>query len=49
MFTSMKQKKEEEKIEARKKIGLTEQPIDIKDSSKDPTTRFVENPLIYAK
>ena len=49
LYTSLKQKREVEKIEARKRIGLSEKHIDIKDSSNDPTTRYVSDPQIISK
>ena len=38
---SQKAIKEAKKAEARKNIGLTENFVDIKDSSKDPTLAYV--------
>lgn len=46
---NIKELKEQKLIEARQSVGLLPQFIDIKDSSRDPTLAYVENPAIVSK
>lgn len=48
-FTSINQRKEEEKQEARRKAGLEATITHVKNTEKDPTIKFVEDPKIYSK
>lgn len=48
-YTSINQRKEEEKRDARKKAGLEETITHVKDTNKDPSIGFVENPKLYSK
>lgn len=45
----MKQIKHDQLLENRAKCGLTEQFVDIKDSSKDPGLNYVQKPSIASK
>ena len=47
--TSIDQRIEENRRNARRKAGLIEEHVDIKIRSKDPTTKFIEKPKIYSK
>ncbi len=47
--SSIKQIKEEERLQARIKNGLDSKPSDIKDVYNDPTTSYVENPPAKSK
>lgn len=42
----MKAMKEQKKMDARVSVGLEPKFVDIKDSSKDPSLGYVENPKI---
>ena len=48
-FTSIQQRRENDKHEARKKAELTNVMQDQKDEVKAPSLAFVENPKIAAK
>lgn len=48
-YTSINQRKEEERQEARKKAGLDPTITHVKDLTKDPTTQFVHNPKLASK
>jgi hypothetical protein len=48
-YTSINQKKEEDKCNARKKAGLTDTLVDIKVTSKDPTLNYIQNPTVASK
>ncbi len=48
-FTSINQKKEDERRDARRKAGLEPIHTEVKDITKDPTIKFVENPKTYSK
>lgn len=48
-FTSINQRKEEERKEARKKAGLDQIISDVKETNKDPTLKYIQNPKLYSK
>lgn len=48
-FNSISKKRAFEKEQARKSIDLTEQFVDIKTSSNDPTLKFVEEPEVVSR
>lgn len=48
-YTSINQRKEEEKRNARRKAGLTDTNLDVKNTTKDPTLQFIDKPVAYSK
>jgi hypothetical protein len=46
---SINELKERKLMEARQSVGLLPRFLDIKDGSKDPTVKFVENPQIISR
>lgn len=48
-YNSIKERKEEELRAARAKAGLLESTTDVKETSKDPGLKYVENPKIFSK
>lgn len=48
-YTSINQRKEEERREARKKAGLDQIISDVKNTSKDPSIAFKAQPAVGSK
>lgn len=48
-YTSIHELKEKKLLESRISVGLLPKFVDIKDSSKDPTLKYIEHPKIASK
>jgi hypothetical protein len=48
-YTSINQRKEDEKREIRKKAGLDLEITHVKTTNKDPTVKYVQSPKVYSK